>query len=293
MPDALPPPSDRRPLELVADCSRCFGLCCVAPAFAASSDFAIDKPAGRPCPNLHDLHDEDFSCTIHTSLRPRGFPGCTVYDCFGAGQHLAQATFEGHSWRERPETAAPMFDAFHVMRQLHELLWYLTHALTWPEAAPLHAELGDLVAETERLSRGSAADLATLDVRPQWDRVNDALVRTSELVRAGVTGARRQHGRRRTDRRGADLIGKNLRRHDLRGADLRGSYLIGADLRGSRLTRTDLIGADLRGAAVGGADLSQTLFLTQMQVNAARGDDTTALPEGLSRPTHWRSAARR
>jgi uncharacterized protein YjbI with pentapeptide repeats len=286
MPDALPPPSDRRPLELVADCSECFGLCCVAPAFAASSDFAIDKPAGRACPNLHD---DDFSCTIHTSLRSRGFPGCTVYDCFGAGQHLAQDTFGGHSWRERPETAGPMFDAFHVMRQLHELLWYLTHALTWPAAAPLHTELEDLLDQTEGLSRGSAADLGSLDVRPQWDRVNVALVRTSELVRAQVSGGRR----RRTERRGADLMGKDLRRVDLRGSDLRGAYLIGADLRGNALVRADLIGADLRGADVRGTDLSQTLFLTQMQVNAALGDDATGLPQGLSRPTHWGSAARR
>ena len=38
--------------DLRADCERCVGLCCVAPAFSASADFAIDKAAGRPCPNL-------------------------------------------------------------------------------------------------------------------------------------------------------------------------------------------------------------------------------------------------
>ena len=39
-------------VELRADCSRCVGLCCVAPAFARSADFAVDKPAGTPCTNL-------------------------------------------------------------------------------------------------------------------------------------------------------------------------------------------------------------------------------------------------
>ena len=34
------------------DCDRCFALCCVAPALARSADVAVDKPAGRPCPNL-------------------------------------------------------------------------------------------------------------------------------------------------------------------------------------------------------------------------------------------------
>ena len=33
---------------LHADCARCAALCCVLPPFAASADFAIDKPAGRP-----------------------------------------------------------------------------------------------------------------------------------------------------------------------------------------------------------------------------------------------------
>ena len=70
-------------MDLRADCARCFGLCCVAPAFAASADFAIDKPAGQACPHLAG----DFRCGIHDELRPRGFPGCTVYDCFGAGAH--------------------------------------------------------------------------------------------------------------------------------------------------------------------------------------------------------------
>ena len=68
--------------ELQADCARCFGLCCVALPFAASADFAVDKAAGSPCRNLRT----DFGCGIHAELRQRGFNGCTVYDCFGAGQ---------------------------------------------------------------------------------------------------------------------------------------------------------------------------------------------------------------
>jgi hypothetical protein len=78
-------------VDLRADCQRCFGLCCVVPAFSASSDFAIDKAAGQPCPNLR----ADFACAIHDRLRQRGFPGCAVYDCFGAGQQVAQVTFNG------------------------------------------------------------------------------------------------------------------------------------------------------------------------------------------------------
>jgi uncharacterized protein YjbI with pentapeptide repeats len=266
--------SDARRPELKADCDRCFGLCCVAPAFSASADFAIDKPAGRPCPNLQS----DFRCGIHDQLRPRGFPGCVVYDCFGAGQQVAQVTFGGRDWRQRPEIAAQMFDVFGVMRQLHELLWYLTEALTWPAASPLYDELSAALDETLRLTRGGPDALVKLDVNDHRGRINQLLLRASELGRASTRGV---------DRRGADLIGKDLKGADLRGANLRGAYLIGADLRGADLTLADVIGADFRGADLSGADLTDSLFLTQAQLDAARGDQHTKLPAALTRPPPW------
>jgi uncharacterized protein YjbI with pentapeptide repeats len=92
---------------------------------------------------------------------------------------------------------------------------------------------------------------------------------------------------KKKERRGADLIGARLRGADLRNANLRGAYLIGADLRNADLRQADLIGADLRDADVRGADLTGALFLTQSQVNAARGDRATKLPEAVTRPSHW------
>jgi uncharacterized protein YjbI with pentapeptide repeats len=273
-------PADRT--DLRADCERCVGLCCVAPAFAASADFAVDKPAGRACTNLR----ADFRCGIHADLRDRGFAGCTVFDCFGAGQQVAQVTFAGRDWRATPAIAGQMFAAFTVLRQLHELRWYLTEALTLPPALELHAELGRALNRVERLAGEAPERLLELDVAACRGEVDPLLLRTSELVRAGAGG-------RRPDRRGADLIGKNLRGADLRGANLRGAYLIGADLRGANLRLADLIGADLRAADVRGADLADSLFLTQFQVNAARGDLTSVLPPALERPAHWASPATR
>ncbi|SDK61438.1 Uncharacterized protein YjbI, contains pentapeptide repeats [Nonomuraea maritima] len=271
------PTTDQRRLALLADCGSCFGLCCVALPFAASSDFAVDKDAGQPCRNLQD----DFRCAIHARLRPSGFAGCTVYDCFGAGQKVSQVTFEGHSWRERPETARRMYAVFPVMRQLHELLWYLAEALTLEAAGEIRPALAEAFDRTEQLTRQSAESLEQLDVAAHRAEVNMLLLRTSELVRAGLGG---------TGRRGADLVGARLRGANLRGADLRGAYLIGADLRGADLRRADLIGADLRGADLSGADLSTAVFLTQFQVNSAGGDGATRLPAALTRPTHWADA---
>ncbi|KPC76476.1 oxetanocin A resistance protein [Streptomyces sp. NRRL WC-3753] len=265
------------PAELRGDCGSCFGLCCVALPFARSADFAVDKDAGTPCANLRT----DHRCGIHATLRERGFSGCTVYDCFGAGQRVSQVTFGGVDWRGGPpERGRGMFDVFPVVRQLHELLWYLTEALTLPAARPLHADLRRTLADTERLAGGTPGELAALDVAAHRQRVNVLLLRTSELVRAGARG-------RKKNRRNADLMGARLRGADLAGADLRGAYLIAADLTGADLRGADLIGADLRDAELTDADLTGAFFLTQPQVNAARGGPGTRLPDSVTRPVHW------
>jgi hypothetical protein len=258
--------------DLRPDCQRCFGLCCVAPAFAASADFAIDKPAGQPCPNLR----RDFRCGVHAELRERGFPGCIVFDCFGAGQKVAQITFGGRDWRALPELKTSMFATFTTMRQLHELLWYLTEARTLVSGS-LRERVEHALAATERLTYGDPDALAALDLASIWRRGNDLLVRVSKRAR-GAGGK---------ERKGADLIGKDLRAADLRRANLRGAYLIGADLRRADLRRADLIGADLRNADLGGADLTGTIFLTQSQLDAARGDLDTVLPPARHHPAHW------
>jgi uncharacterized protein YjbI with pentapeptide repeats len=263
--------------NLRADCVRCFGLCCVAPAFAVSADFAGDKPAGLPCAHLQ----ADFRCGIHERLRACGYAGCVAYDCFGAGQHVAQVTFGGQDWRQTPGVARQMFDVFGVMRQLHELLWYLDQALRLPAARPLDAALRRAREDTEYLTRHSVASLLALDVATHREHVNPLLVRASELARAAVRG-------RRLDFRSTDLVGRDLRGVKLSGANLRGAMLIGADLRDTNLRLADFTGADCRGANMCGADLSESIFVSQSQVSAALGDGATRLPPSLARPTHWR-----
>ncbi|MFI9600239.1 pentapeptide repeat-containing protein [Streptomyces sp. NPDC052043] len=270
---------------LRGDCARCFGLCCVALTFAASADFALDKPAGKPCPNLRD----DHRCGIHTRLRQQGFSGCTVYDCFGAGQKVSQVVFGGRDWRtagedgKDGEDARLMFEVFPVVRHLHELLWYVTEALALGAARPVHGELRRALERTEQLTLLPPVELVALDVDAHRQEVNVLLLRASELARAGV---RRGKGRPK-DRRGADLIGARLKRADLRGASLRGACLIAADLTGADLRDADLIGADLRNADLTDADLTGAFFLTQPQVDAARGSAGTRLPGSVSRPAHW------
>ncbi|UQZ37108.1 oxetanocin A resistance protein [Paenibacillus sp. PK3_47] len=271
-------------LDLQSDCGSCFGLCCAALPFAASVDFAIDKAAGQPCHNLQ----QDFRCVIHTSLRQKGFRGCTVYDCFGAGQKVSNITYKGRDWRQAPETAGQMFNVFPVMRQLHELLWYLREALALASSAPIHLELTSALETTVKLTELPPEALLELDVSAHRGNVNELLLRTSELARAAASRQLKlsPKGRKKFGR-GADLIGAKLKGADLRCANLRGAFLIAADLSYSDLRSADLIGADFRDTNLRGANLTDCIFLTQSQLNAAQGDAKTQLPPGLLHPAHW------
>ena len=264
--------------SLVADCANCFGLCCVALRLDESADFPVDKPAGKPCHNLQ----EDFGCGIHSRLRTSGWKGCTVFDCFGAGQQLSQVTFGGVSWRDAPETASSMYAALPVMRQLHEMLFYLRDARGISADAALAAVYDEVVAHTG----GSADQLNALDITVVRARVAPLLREASAAYRR----AARHHVTNAIPHRvhpGADLIAVDLRGMDLRTADLRNAYLIGADLSGCDLRNVDFLGADLRDADLRGSDLRGAIFLIQPQLNAANGDAVTQVPQALGRPPHW------
>lgn len=260
-----------------ADCENCFGLCCVALPYAKSADFAFNKDGGKPCKNLQ----KDYRCRIHSDLRKKGFKGCTVYECFGAGQKVSQVTFRGKNWQEHPEEAQVMFEVFPKMQQLYEMLYYLKEALGLEEARPYLTQLKKAMLETERLTELSPTAILELDIPRHRMDVSDLLLKISEDVRSKI--------KRKTTKvtKTMGLIGANLKGADLRGSNFRGALLIAADLRKADLRSSDFIGADLRNADLRGANLTGSIFLTQAQVNAAKGDIHTKLPPQLNIPHHW------
>ncbi len=118
---------------------------------------------------------------------------------------------------------------FAIVRQLHELLWYLTAALALEPARAVHGELRRALTATEAMTGSPADALLGLDVHAHREQVNTVLLQASELVRAQLPGGK-------LDYRGADLVGASLTNADLTGANLRGARLIGADLRRADLT---------------------------------------------------------
>ncbi|UZQ50035.1 pentapeptide repeat-containing protein [Clostridium kluyveri] len=275
---------DKYTKELRVDCKECFGLCCVALYFSASEGFPTNKGAGKPCINLQS----NFNCSVHKNLRNKGLKGCTAYDCFGAGQKVSQVTFSGHDWLKNPECANKMFETFLIMRQLHEMLWYLTQAFILQKDPHIKEKISSLIDNTKQLTLLDVDFLLTLDIAAHRTKVNVLLKNTSNLVRTKF------HRKKNITSRScnvtfprSDYFGSDLRKTNLRGADLRGACLIAANIRGVDLSWADLIGADLRDADLSGANLTNSIFLTQAQINTAKGDSHTKLPIMIVRPTYW------
>ncbi|CAG9623733.1 pentapeptide repeat-containing protein [Sutcliffiella rhizosphaerae] len=270
--------------SLTADCTKCFGLCCTALNIVPSSDFPINKPAGIPCVNLQS----DYSCQIHSSLREKGYKGCTVFDCLGAGQVVSQVTFKGQSWRDYSEVRDKMFRVFPIMEQIHEMIAYTSEALSYDIPNVFSEKLSVQLEELQDLTALDAEQLLALDLVTYRFPLNQLLSESSKYIRehliAKLPGTKNS---KNYNHERADWVGKKLSGTDLRAVDLRGAYLIAAEMRSADLRGADFIGADLRDADLRGANLSTGIFLTQMQVNSAKGDRKTTLPAHIQRPSHW------
>ena len=143
---------------LTSDCSQCAALCCVSLVLDKGPMFAIDKDAGTPCPNL-----SGHQCGIHADLKDRGFKGCTLYECAGAGQRVTQERFNGESWRDAPELLPAMMRDFANLRPVHERMTMLVAAETYNLPPELEARRAGLLRKLSRLWADTAEQKAAFD----------------------------------------------------------------------------------------------------------------------------------
>lgn len=263
---------DREILEsLKIHCERCSGLCCVALYCAKTEGFPADKEGGEPCRNLQP----DFRCSIHAELSRKNMRGCLAYDCFGAGQKVTEKYGPGQDWKSSPENAAQIFSVFLTVFQLHQIQWYLCQA---GELAgePLQGEIRRLIDLNEQMTAQSPAEILGLELEGYREKCNGVLKQV-----CAVPGDKGASGHQK------DFFGKNFKGGNLDGRDFSMGLLIGAKLDGCSLRGTNFLGADMRGVSIQNTDLRSALFLTQMQINGAKGNGGTQLPPNLTRPDFW------
>lgn len=262
--------------ELTIDCKNCCGLCCTALYFSKTEGFPENKEAGVPC--LHLL--EDFQCEIHKELYKKHMKGCLAYDCAGAGQKVTQIVYKGKKWKrdiESSEFSNQMFAVYHKVFRLHQMLGLLAEAKILTEAQAMQTEIEKLILENIRMTQKTPEEILLSDIDTYQDKVNQVLKEISRNLAKNT----QQNGKK-------EYFGYHFKKADLSGKDFTMALLIASNLEECDLTGANFLGADLRDANVCGSNLSESVFLTQMQINAARGNQKTKLPQWLCYPSTWK-----
>ncbi len=189
----------------------------------------------------------------------------------------------------------------------------------WQDCRKRNLDIRSSELENAKLER---VDLTSTDLRQA--NLSHAVLHKAILVRASLSGSTAKNadftkalGYRTTfssaDYSGSkfsnaeisrsDFSSANLQDASFEKADLARSIFSNAILTGSSFNSANLARADLRDirfdggldftraflmqTRIEGLDLSRAGGLAQWQVDMACGDDSTVLPEGLSRPTGW------
>ncbi len=260
---------------LKIDCEKCSGLCCVALYCMKTDGFPENKQAGVPCKHLMP----DFCCDIHAQLANKKMKGCLAYDCFGAGQKVTQNSYANVNWKTNPEKANEIFRVFRIVFQLHQMAWYLLEAASLNTDKRIGAEVEVLIAQNSQMTALAPTEILQIDITNYQIGVNQVLKKVSNQLAADSFDKMERQ----------DYFGKNFKRANLNGRNFSMALMIAANLEGCSLTGTNFLGADLRDANIKNTDLRGSLFLTQMQINAAQGNAKTKLPPNLSSPTSWQS----
>lgn len=255
------------------NCAHCSGLCCVALYFSKLDGFPKNKEAGTPCHHLQ----ETYQCNIHATLKQRGLKGCMSYDCFGAGQYITQRLYTKPDWKSiMRNNAEQIFQSYSTILHIQQTLWYLNECSRLCLSGAEHQSIHALCQEGTLLKEQSIETLATLNLQPFTHKANTFLKNVCHM-----------YATQKSTNKSKNYLGKDLSKQQLQGYDFSMSLLIGANLEDAELYGAMFLGTDMRDTNICNTDLRHCLFLTQIQMNAAKGNDKTLLPAHISRPTTW------
>lgn len=254
-------------------CDKCSGICCVALYCMKTDGFPENKEAGVPCKHLMS----NFRCDIHSVLANKNMKGCLAYDCFGAGQKVTQSFYPNEDWKTNSEKANEIFQVFMIVFQLHQMAWYLLESLPLVTDEHLKSVIDELITKNKQMTSCTSDEILHMNIEEYRTSVNQVLKKVSGRIAVLHSNE--------TDSK--DCLGKNFRHANLDGRDFSMALMIAANLEGCSLRGTNFLGADIRDANIKDTDLSGCIFLTQMQINSAKGNSNTKLPTNLSRPSSW------
>ncbi|MXQ74263.1 pentapeptide repeat-containing protein [Clostridiaceae bacterium DONG20-135] len=261
--------------DLRIQCENCFGLCCRALYFSKMDGFPENKRAGKACSYLCAAS----RCSIYSQLGEKHLKGCMNYDCFGAGQHMSAWIKQQNIYITDKQMDTAVMESFHKLMKLHQQLWYLKQAILLIEEHHLHIDTTGELEKLEILLRKEPDKITKPDIEISHDAVNGILRRVSACIQTKYAND--------THIIGSSFLGKSFKKQSLKGCDFSMKLLIGCDFTDADLAYVNFLGSDVRDANFSNVDLRCSLFLTQFQINSAKGNKATMLPDYLKRPRTW------
>lgn len=262
--------------SLKSDCSQCSGLCCTALFFSKMDGFPEDKQAEKPCSNLQ----KNYQCKIHGELEKKKMKGCIGYDCFGAGQQVTQSIYFGQTWQNTPGKAKEIFDVYIVVFQLYQIRYFLLESMSLLPAKILKSNIKSLIQENEIICNSVPQDILKFNLENYRNKANVLLKQVCRLLQKSMYSENKKCP--------SVLLGKNFQSKDFSGLDLSTKLLIAANFNTCVFDGTIFLGADTRDTDFSNANLRDAVFLSQGQINAAKGNRNTKLPQYLDYPLTWR-----
>lgn len=265
-------PANKQALESYQiNCKACCGLCCVALYFSKTDGFPYDKISGIPCDHLCD----NYTCDSHKELSHHGWRGCMAYDCFGAGPFITKKLSDKPNWKTLGSTKAEMiFNAYRNVMQIHQTMWYLHQAISLVLDDDMNKKLRCSILEGHKILSQPLHQLSVMDITVFRIKSNKLLKQICTLQKPLQINR--------------NFAGKNFKQQDLSELDFSMSLLIASNLESAKLRKTNFLGADMRDANIQNTDLTDSLFLTQFQINSTHGNKHTKLPCYLKAPASWK-----
>lgn len=262
--------------ELKIDCSKCSGLCCTALFFSKVDGFPENKVAGKACIKLKN----NYYCKIHNELEKKNMKGCIGYDCFGAGQHVTQHIYIGKTWSDSPECAQEIFDVFIIIFQLYQIRYFLEESILIVSAKNLGDNIQKLINENKSICNDIPQNIINFDIECYRSKVNIILKQVSSSILKKFKNV--------DNAKSIDFLGRSFKKKDMSGLDLSMKLLIATNFDSCIFEGTNFLGADTRDTNFSNADLREAVFLTQGQINSAKGNRNTKLPQYLDYPVTWK-----
>ena len=137
-----------------------------------------------------------------------------------------------------------------------------------------------MINENETLCNSTPQIILDIDIKGYRNKVNIILKQVYDCI---IKNFKNSNNDRLTE-----FLGKDFNKRDMSGLDLSMKLLIAANFDSCIFNGAVFLGADTRDVNFSNADLREAVFLTQRQINSAKGNRNTKLPSYLDYPVTWK-----